>query len=247
MPLDNLLLLSIILVFVTATIGTVARRRRKDRVLKGIDNFHITAKRRGKADIWGRVEVFSNGVEFKFSEPYTNRRGHTASSCLVYKSEFPDVTGFFRFHDELNAENKTRRNQQVQGVVDKHWYVVLGRQISNFMNTFRDAINESMGMLLKHSRTKSIYNDSTGQLEQLSSAATGLLSDAYDPILEKHIGDPVILEQVLDNEKFEYTGVLCEYSDSWISLYDCRIGEREVDVYLPRAITTLRNASLNQT
>lgn len=244
MPLDNFLFISIILVFLTATIGTVARRRRKDRVLKDLEDFHVTAKRHTKADIWGAVKVYSNGLEFSFPEPYENRRGNLASSCLIYKSEYSEIVGLFRFHDELNESHKNRRIQQVKAVVNKHWYVVLGRKISNFLNTFRDAINESMGMLLKHSKTRSIYTGTDRQLEELSSTATGLLSEAYDPILEEHIGDPVILEQILDNEKVEYSGVLCEYSDSWICLYDCEILGREVDVYLPRSITALRNASI---
>ena len=247
MPLDNFLFISIIVVFLTATIGTVARRRRKDRVLKDLENFHITAKRHAKADIWGTAKVYSNGLEFSFPKPHTNRRGNLASSCLLYKSEYSEVIGLFRFHDELDEQHKTRRLQQVEAVVDKHWHIVIGRKVSNFLNTFRDAINESMGMLLKHSRSKEMYSGTGDQLRQLSSTATGLLSEAYDPILEEHIGDPVILEQIVDNKKIEYAGVLCEYSDSWISLYDCQILGREVDVYLPRAITALRNASITET
>jgi len=225
MPLDNILVLSIILVFLTATVGTVARHRRKDRVLKDLEHFHVTAKRHDKADVWGEVEVYSNGLEFLFSEPHKNRRGNLASSCLIYKGEYSEIIGLFRFHDELNNEDKVRRVEQVAAVINKHWYVVLGRKISNFLNTFRDAINESMGMLLKHSNTKSVSTGTGNQLQELSNTATGLLSEAYDPILEQHIGDRVILEQIIDNCKKEYTGVLCDYSDSWISLYDCHLRE----------------------
>jgi len=225
MPLDNILILSIILVFLTATVGTVARHRRKDRVLKDLENFHVTAKRHSKADVWGEVEVYSNGLEFSFSEPHRNRRGNLASSCLIYKGEYPEIVGLFRFHDELDDKNKNRRLQQVEAVINKHWHVVLARKISNFLNTFRDAINESMGMLLKHSNRTSVSVGTGDQLQQLSSTATGLLSEAYDPILEQHIGDRVILEQIIDKTKTEYTGVLSDYSDSWISLYDCHLRE----------------------
>ena len=249
MILDNLLILSILLVFLTAIIGTFARRRRKDRVLRDIDDFDITLKRKGKAAVWGRAKVFSNGIEFLFKQPYKNRRNNSATSFLLYKQEYQEVEGLFRFHDDLTEDKQKVRRRSVNAVISKRWYLVFGRLISNFLNTFRDAINESMGLLLTRVRGQSLAS-SDAHMKQLSTTATSLLGQAYDPILEHHIGDAVILEQTLQDRKVEYVGTLHEYSDSWISLYDCRLEEdgkqREVDVYLPRTITWLRNAGIKK-
>ncbi len=249
MILDNLLVLSILLVFLTAVVGTFARRRRKDRVLRDIDDFDITLKRKAKAPVWGRAKVFSNGIEFVFKEPYVNRRSNSATSFLLYKQEYQEVEGLFRYHDDLSESKQSERRSSVNAVINKRWYVVLGRAVSNFLNTFRDAINESMGLLLTRVRGQDLAS-SNAHMKQLSTTATNLLGEAYDPILEFHIGDPVIVEQTLDIGKKEYVGTLHEYSDSWISLYNCHLEEdgkiREVDVYLPRNISWLRNAGVKK-
>lgn len=209
----------------------------------------MTLKRKGKAAVWGRARVFSNGLEFVFKEAYKNRRSNTATSFLLYKQEYQDVEGLFRYHDDLTEKKQAERRRAVEAVINKCWYLVLGRYVSNFLNTFRDAINESMGLLLTRVRGQQL-SSSDAHIKQLSSTATSLLGEAYDPILEDHIGDTVIVEQTLENEKVEYLGTLHEYSDSWISLYDCRCledgNEREVDIYLPRTITWLRNAGIKK-
>jgi hypothetical protein len=103
------------------------------------------------------------------------------------------------------------------------------RRMQNFLNTFRDAINESMGMFLtrmKGTSSMSLFRTQDERLKKIGGEALGAVGNAYDPILERYIGKPVVVELSTESgEKEEYAGLLREYSQAWLSVFDCRVRE----------------------
>ena len=70
--------------------------------------------------------------------------------------------------------------------------------------------------------------------------------ESHQPIWEKYIGKHVILEQIIDDNKQEYVGVLKEYSADYILLFDVDyMKERKTqkaDIIFPRINSIIRHA-----
>lgn len=227
--MDSILLLSIFLVFVTALVGSFLQRRRRDRVLAELQDYHAIARMQNGERVWGRMEVYPNGLELRFSQPYQNHRGHLATSYILFRDSIEQLQCLYRYNSELSPSNQARRERELRRTHSPGWWRIALRRAQNFMNTFRDAINESMGMLLtrmKGTSSMSLFRTQDERLKKIGSQALGVVGNAYDPILERYLGKRVIVElQTPEGEKEEYAGLLREYSQAWLSVFDCRTRE----------------------
>ncbi len=235
MILDNILIISILLVFLGALLGGYLQRRKKDRVLKDMHNFHITARRKGSDPVWGRAIIYANAVELVFTRPYTNIHGNKIVSYIMFSDNLSQLLALYRYHDELTPDNQEKRLVEVDKVINRGWGSIALRQSINFINTFRDAINESMGLLMSRmkgaSGSSSIIGSQDARLKKIGTQAVGMVGNSWDPVLERYIGRRVVVElSPEDGEREEYAGLLKEYSQSWLSLFDCRKAE---DTILP--------------
>ena len=224
--MDKVLFFSILLVFVGALVGSVVQLRRVDRVLKDLRGFHVTARIQDKR-IWGRFNLFSNAIEFIFSRPYSNRRGNLLTSFIIFSEQMSDVDVIFRFHDELTPKNQKRRLKEIEQI--KHPSIIrrIRRSIRNFMVAFREAIDESIGLLMSRVQKKSssMLQGQDDYLKKIRTNTLGAVSTAaYDPVLEHYINHRVVLEAgKKDGRQIEYSGVLKEYSTGWVSILDCSL------------------------
>ncbi len=227
--MDKVLFFSILLVFISAFIGSVMQHRRLDRVLKDLRGFHVTAKLDSGKRIWGRVHLFANAIEFIFSRPYTNRRKNLLTSFIVFSEQMNDIEVIYRFHDELTPRNQKRRLKEIERTKHPGIFRRLGRSLRNFMVSFREAIDESIGLLLSRVQKKASTSLLKGQddyLKKIRHNAIGIVSTAaYDPVMEHYINRRVVVEAgKVDGQRIEYAGVLKEYSTGWISILDCYLG-----------------------
>lgn len=226
MSMDKVLFFSILLVFVGALVGSVMQHRRVDRVLKDLRGFHVTARIRGKR-VWGKFNLFSNAIEFIFSRPYTNRRGNLLTSFIIFSEQMNDIDAIFRFHDEITPENQHRRLKEIEQIKHPGFLRRIKRSARNFMVAFREAIDESIGLLMSRVQKRAAANLLKGQddyLKRIRSNTLGMVSTAaYDPVLEHYINRRVVYETGKEDggQRIEYSGVLKEYSTGWVSILDC--------------------------
>jgi hypothetical protein len=227
--MDTILLLSIFLVFITALLGAFINRRKCDRVLTDLQGFHTTAKLTDGTLVWGRAEIFPNGIELIYSRPYINKRGHAVTSYILFKEAIDSIQTLYRYHTELTAANQVSRIEEVERAANPDLLQRSSRHTRNFLNTFRDAINESMNMFLsrmKGASSSMLFRTQDAQLKKMSTSVLGAVGSAYDPILERYIGRRVVVELHPETgASEEFCGVLKEYSPAWMSILDCRIAE----------------------
>ncbi len=227
--MDTILLLGIFLVFITALVGGYLQRRRRDQVLAELQDFHAVVRMRDNSRIWGRMEVYANGLELLYAKPFRNHRGNLTTSYIMFRNSIEQVLAIYRFHSELSPKNQQRRWKEIEHTRNPGLLRLALRHTRNFLNTFRDAINESMGMLLtrmKGTSSMSLLHSQDERLKKFGTEALGAVGNAYDPILERHIGEQVVVElQTGSGDKEEYAGLLRGYSQAWLSVFDCRIGE----------------------
>ena len=67
--------LTLLFIFVTAIITTVATKWARDKCLKFFNGYHVTVERVRGQTTWGGLKVFSTGVEIVYDSPYTDHRG----------------------------------------------------------------------------------------------------------------------------------------------------------------------------
>ena len=230
MILDNILIISILLVFLGALLGGYLKRRKKDRVLKDMHNFHITVRRKGTDSVWGKAIIYANAVELIFTRPYTNIHDNTIVSYIMFSDKLEQLLALYRYHDELTSENQRKRLIEVDQVINRRWSAIVYRQTINFINTFRDAINESMGLLMSRMKgASSILGSQDARLQKIGAQAVGMVGNSWDPVFERYIGRRVVVElRPEEGEIEEYAGLLKEYSQNWLSLFDCRKYEKTI-------------------
>src|SRR5258708_5488973 len=108
--------LTLLFIFLTAIITTVATKWARDKCLKFFNHYHVTLERvRGQAS-WGRLKVFSSGVELVYDHAYVDPQGHRKTSSLLYQQDVEgQLLALFRYHDELREPDRKARLAQVHG------------------------------------------------------------------------------------------------------------------------------------
>ena len=157
---DDVFLLSLLIIFLGAFIASMLKRRRLDRVLRDLRGFNVTCKIAHKT-IWGRMQLYPNAVELVFSRIYKNRRGKLLSSFIMYRPQLDNIDAIYRYHDELTPENQCRRLREVEKAANPGILRRLKRHMRNLLVSFRDAIDESIGLLLSRAQrySKAVFNE----------------------------------------------------------------------------------------
>lgn len=225
--MDSVLLISISLIFITALFSNILKRRKRDRVLREMQGFHITMQLHGDDQVWGKTRIYANGLEFIYTDSHRNSYGDLTTSYIIQEDELAKVWAFFRYHNELSSNNQLRREKEVRQTINPHWLRRFFRHSRNIMNAFNDAINEALGVFLsrfKGSRMVAPLTDQNQYIKNIGSSALGLMSDnVFNPILERYIHKRVVMVIDSGGKKQSYCGFLKEYSPRWISLLDCQI------------------------
>lgn len=227
--MDNILLVSILLIFLTALFSNVMKQRKRDRVLKDIHGFHITLEFNDGKQAWGKTRVYSNGLELIFSDSHASSNGNFISSYIIHKGDLDRIWVFYRFHNELSADNQKRRQKEVENTIHPGIISRVKRTARNLVNAFNDAINEALGVLLNRLKGSgsSVVMQQDQYLKKAGASALGLVGNVFNPILERYINRRVVVIVNNGTKTESFCGFLKEYSPSWMSLLDCQIKRKD--------------------
>ena len=225
--LDDLFWMTVLGVFALTIIGALVRTRQRDKCLKLLNDHHVTYLPVDGEPMWGDLYVASSGLELCFDAPHVNRRGLTKTSTLVFKDELAKCLALCRTVHGLTDEERRGREKQIRrsfhpGVLRRLW-----RWIRNLTNTLRDAINNTLSMFVgrmtKTGAAGGAVHSQKGRLSEVGSTFIAMAGNAYEPLLERHIGKPVILELLSPGEappaRSEIPGYLVDYSNEFIAVF----------------------------
>lgn len=222
---DNVLLISVVVVILAAFIGAFIRGRRKDTCLKSFRGYTVTVLQKSGKRIWGRLQVESTGLELKYRADYTDI-DHIESSFIMYKSEYPSIDLVIRYLDELTPSNLERRKKMLRHSYRPGFVRRMRRRIRNVLNTVRDGVNDAMNMLLSQVKVPGASAQAQSRVSKTGLEAVESAGNAYDPILEKHIGKKVVLEVSVPNAGvIEHVGVFREYSPDFLEVMNIQFPE----------------------
>lgn len=234
---------TLLFIFLTAIITTVATKWARDKCLKFFHRYHCTLERNRGQTIWGEFKVFSSGVEVVYDHSYVDPRGRKKTSYMIYQPELEThLLSVLRYHDELDEPLRAARLKQIDrtfnpGPLRRAW-----RGVRNFINTLRDAFNAAIGAVVgqyqRMNPGNAVLNSQGGQVTQIGQTLLAKFANAYEPLLEQYIGQPVILD-VADpinpnNAVVEYTGYLADYTQSFIAVFNVEhTSDERFEITLP--------------
>jgi hypothetical protein len=227
---SNVFYLTLLLIFLAAVVTTVLSKRTRDKCLKFFHGYHVTLERMRGQTTWGTLRVFSSGIEIAYDHPYLDTRGRKKTSFLLYGNEIdPQLLCLLRYHDELSERAKKARKKQVRrtfnpGPVRRAW-----RSVRNVINTLRDAFNAAIGAIVgQYQRTNpaaaAMLATQGGNVTALGQTLLGKFANAYEPLLEQYIGQPVIVD-VADpinpnHASVQYSGYLADYTQNFLAIFN---------------------------
>jgi hypothetical protein len=230
----NIFWLTIGFIFLTAIIGAIVARRRKDRCLKLVRDYHVSLSLTNGRVIWGDLNVFAQGLEVVYDAPFKTVQGPIKSSFLMYENEMGTLHAIFRYVGDLSEDEQRRRRQQVEARFRPGLFRRMGRTVQNIFNTIRDAFSQALGAFIGQVASagqSSVVQTQRGQVEKIGQTLLAAAGNAYEPMLERHIGTPVVIElqSPADPAKriVNLPGYLAEYSDRFVAVFNVEQPVRE--------------------
>lgn len=226
--LNNSFSLALIFIFLVAIIGAVVRMRQRDKCLKLLRRHHVTYLATTGRIVWGDLHVYNQGLELAFDAPYQTREGVIKTSELIYESKLAECLAVCRSHNALTAREQRGRQRQVRRSFNPGIVRRTRRHIINFVNMIRDAVARAFSTVLGHLAAtrpgSAVLTQQRTGLDQIGQTLLGAVARAYEPMLEKHIGRPVVLTMVnpADDKKrrLELPGYLVDYSDKYVAVFN---------------------------
>jgi hypothetical protein len=224
--MDSIFLLTLGFIFLGALFSNVMKWRNKDRVLKDLQGFHTTFEMQNGKRIWGKTQVYTNGMELYFSRSAKNSTGDPINSYVFFRDDIDNIRAIYRSHSELSKEFQLQRRQEVQRVSSPDFFHIVQRKSRIFFNMFNDAIGEALNVFLsrmKGAGAGAVISTQSDYLKKMGTTALSAVGNSYDPILERYINHRVVVALKDDGNYEEFCGFLKEYSSAWLSLLDCKI------------------------
>ena len=223
--MDNLFFLTIGFIFLGALITNLTQWRKRDRVLKDVDGFNTTIEMQDCKKIWGKTNIYSNGMELHFSREVLNSSGNPINSYILYRDDIDNIRAIYRYQNELSEKNIALRKKEISDTCKPRLWIHFKRRMGVFFNTFNDAIGEALNVFLarmKGGGNNMVFKTQGNYLKKMGTTALSVVGNAYDPLLERYVNQRVVV-QLNDGKKEEYCGFLKEYSSAWMSVLDCEL------------------------
>ena len=225
--LNNSLALVILFIFLTSIVTVVVRQRRRDKCLRLMHDYHVSYTDLAGRVVFGDLIVYSKGLELVFDAPYRTRRGIVKTSEMIYEKDLENCLAVCRNVGSLSAEEKKMRRVQIKRSFSPGLFRRGTRVLRNLVNTLRDAFSKAISTLIGQVSKRFAGPSLAGQqpaVDQIGQTLLGAAANAYEPILEKHIGQPVVLQLVCpgtpDPVVIDLPGYLADYTEKYVAVFN---------------------------
>ncbi|MEM0915552.1 MAG: hypothetical protein AAGK09_13195 [Planctomycetota bacterium] len=226
--LDNGLALTILLIFVVAIVSVIVNQRRRDKCLNFFDGYRVASVSLAGRVIWGDLVVFAKGLELVFDRPHTTHLGVVKSSAMLYPPEVEGLLCIARTVDGLTDAERARRQSQIDRTFSPNLFRRFLRFCRNTVATLRDAFSKTFSLVLgavtKQFQPGGVLAQQQGSVNTIGDTLLVAAGNAYEPILERHIGRPVVLQLATpgigENAFVELPGYLADYSAAYVALFN---------------------------
>jgi len=243
--------ITILFIVLSTGIAAFIRRKSRDKCLKDfLDDVVVVEKTNGKL-IWGTLRVENTGLELIYPTKHKDSDGHDETSYILYKYEYPNMQALIRYHDELSKCGKEERDRELERTYHPRVVRRFKRKIQNFFKAIRDSVMEVTNLLISQAKRATpagtVLTSQDKYVSQMKKELVGSVGTSFEPLLERYIGNKVVLELIKGDKIFEYTGVLKDYTAEFIEIMDVnyRVKEdqpiRKADLVIPKKYGVIRH------
>ncbi|MEM1041877.1 MAG: hypothetical protein AAGI91_04535 [Bacteroidota bacterium] len=224
-------LIAILLVLAVATVVGVLQARRRDKCLRHFDGYRITLGEAGGDLAWGDLDTYATGLEIRYVAPVHTDQGHLEQSFLIYKDQYPSIHAIYRYPLGLPPEQRARRADDLRQTVRPSVWRRLGRTLRNWFSMVRDSVVQALSLVIGMAKSRTpggaVLAGQEEGLKSLSHEIIGYTGNAFDPLLERHLSQRVVVEVSRDGQRRSYCGWLKDYSASFIEILDVIVDDRD--------------------
>lgn len=253
----NSLTITIIVIIFSTLLAGYLRRNTKDKCIKDFSHDTITVYTDDGKKITGRLLVESTGLELVYEGRAKDRAAFGSLpdspplfTFILYKSEFVKIIVLLRKHAHLSERDLVKRRRDIERTYHPSRFRRLKRNIQNLFKLLKDSMMEVFnvltGQLTKVAASMNIAATDISQTGRIQKELVGSIDPAYDSILEKYIGNIVVVEFTQTLYQPVIKGILKEYTSEYIELLDVVLKRADdgkeliSDLVLPRRIAVIR-------
>ncbi|MDF7823080.1 hypothetical protein P4B35_03590 [Pontiellaceae bacterium B12227] len=244
------------LLFVAATITAIATRRKRDRCLKYFNMEPVIIRMQTGQWLWGRLNAYPKNMELVFDRPKKDVNGYRKASYVLYSPEIDGIHLILQPPPESGTKEYERWQNEIKRIANPSALRRMRRWLWNVFNTLRDAIAQSLSMVIGSMKKATPMGKVSGADKRAGEIGDTLLDavpNSYEPVLEKYLSKQVIVEMLKDQEVIEFAGLLQEYSGKYLLLRNVAykpetdIGEKmpdRFDIIFPRSLALIRHCTV---
>lgn len=213
--------LPLALLFIAAMITAIATRRKRDRCLKYFNHEPVFILMQTGKWLWGRFMAYPKAMELVFENPQPDDSGLSKSSYVLYSPEVDGIKKILQPPPDKGTKEHERWKKEIQRVANPSLLRKFRRWVWNMFNTLRDAISQSLGMIIGSMKKATPVGKIAGadkRAGEIGNTLIGTVPNAYEPVLEKYLSKQVVVEMLENDEVIEFSGLLQEYSDKYLLL-----------------------------
>ena len=225
--------------------------RAVDKCLKGLAGDEVLVEFDGGKKVWGRLYAAHTGMELTYREKRKDAEGHMEASFILYKQEFSTIAAVIRYLDDLDEKGRISRQKELARAYHPRFARRTGRKINNIFKTVRDSLMDVVNLMIAQAKKSTPIGQMTGQQDKYSMKVRdelmSTMNNAYEPLIERHIGRMMVAEFPRGDGIAEYCGVLKEYTADFIELRDVEYhtpdgaGTMKADILFPRRTVVIRH------
>ena len=220
--------LPLFLLFLSALIGAVIKRRFSDHCLKKFEGSQILFPLNEEEWACGELAVYAQGIELITSTAKEHSFGMVLSRVL-HTSEVENIPYFIRQAPDPDTPQGRQWAKERQRLLHPPLSDKIRRSSLNSYNMLRDSFGQALraiiGSISKDTRLGKT-KDADKRFFEMQSNLTGMVPNAWEPILEKYRGKSVAIERKSGSELLCEGGILEDYSDRYLLLRDVQIQEK---------------------
>lgn len=226
--MNDLFFLTLLVIFLATIGGAVLRRLAKDKCLKLLHDHHVTYLADASTPLWGDLVVSAQGLELEYDAAHVSRTGLVKTSFLVFPDEWKGMVALCRCEHGLTDAEKRARAAQVRRSFRPSLPRRLLRMLRNFFNMVRDAITKAFSLFVGRLAAAGTMGQAVGsrgkEVDELGKELVGTISNAYEPLLERHVGRPVVVR--FKNPEgaaaafSEFPGYLVDYTEEFLAVFN---------------------------
>jgi small nuclear ribonucleoprotein (snRNP)-like protein len=225
------------LLFIAATVAAIATRRKRDRCLKYFNRDPVMILMESGQWLWGRFIAYPQTIELVFEHPETDESGFKKASYVLYTPEIEGIRTILQPPPQSGTPAHEKWKKEIKRIASPTLLRRFRRWLWNVFNTLRDAVSQSLGMIIGSMKKTTPMGKVSGadkRAGEIGNTLLGTVPNTYEPVLEKYLSKQVIVEMLDNGKVVEYAGLLQEYSGRYLLLRNVALKPKiELETPLP--------------